>query len=72
MKDQSSLTGRGMSPSDHMSRVMSDGSSSTVSKTLLISWGKAGWAIPTPSSELGKPDVTDRISSSGKRSRKRA
>ncbi len=49
---------------------MSDGSSSTISQILLISWGKAGCAIPTPSSELGKPDVTDRISMSGKRVRK--
>ena len=40
---------------------MSDGSGSTISQILLISWGKAGWATPTPSSELGNPEVTDRF-----------
>jgi hypothetical protein len=65
MNDQWSPTVSGIIPSAHMSFVIADGSGSTISHTLLISWGKAGCAIPTPSSELGKPEVTERISMSG-------
>ena len=68
--DQSSLTGIGISPSAQSIWVAGDGSGSTVSQTLLISCGKAGCAIPTPSSELGNPEVTERMWMSGKVSRK--
>ena len=67
--DQWSLTGIGIIPSAQWSWVMADGLGSTTSQILLISWGKAGWAMPTPSSELGNPEVTERISMSGKVSR---
>ncbi len=50
--------------------VMSEGSVSTDSQTLLVSCGKAGCSTPTPNSELGKPDVTERISMPGNVSRK--
>ena len=49
--------------------VTADGRCSTTSQTLLISWGKAGCITPTPSTELGNPEVTDRISMPGKVSR---
>ncbi len=70
MKDQLSLTGSGIRPSAQNSWVIAEGSGSTISQTLLISWGKAGWAMPTPSSEAGNPEVTDRISIPGKASLK--
>ncbi len=68
--DQWSLTGIGIMPRAQSSRVMSDGSGSTTSHTLLISCGNAGCAMPTPSSELGNPEVTERIAMSGNAARK--
>jgi hypothetical protein len=69
-KDQWSLTGTGISPRAQRSWVTADASGSTTSQILLISWGKAGWAIPTPSSELGNPEVTERMAISGNASLK--
>ena len=68
-KDQSSLTGMGIMPRAHRSWVTGEVCGSTTSQILLISCGNAGWPMPTPSWDMGNPEVTDQIWMSGNAAR---